>query len=171
MIVPVYCDIQEAEDIAEKADARAISAPRSAPCGAFSSSTMIVIMMAITPSRNASSLLLSNASSPQPGPPPVPSGIAAFRWPARPSVRAPAKTTEAECLRALQKFKPREPCCCCCCCCGYGHVGNAAALSKRSDMSTALGCPARPLDVLVRTVPVSDDLNEALTIGRIEDDA
>ncbi len=59
MVVPVDPDVDEAEDIAEEhrkdGPERAASA---APCGTFISSTMMVMMMAMTPSLKASSRCL-----------------------------------------------------------------------------------------------------------------
>ena len=57
MVVPVDADVDEAEHVAEEHRQQRRSASRLAPCGTFSSSTMMVMMMAITPSLNASILL------------------------------------------------------------------------------------------------------------------
>ena len=54
MVVPVDRHIDEAEHIAEEDRQLGRAAPASrSPCGTFSSSTMMVMMMAITPSLNA----------------------------------------------------------------------------------------------------------------------
>ena len=60
VVVPVDRDVDEAQNIAEKYRRQTASAARSAPCGTFSSSTMIVMMIAITPSLKASRRSFSN---------------------------------------------------------------------------------------------------------------
>src|SRR5215470_13618976 len=58
MIVPVDTDVYEAEDIAQKHRSDRRERVRLSPCGIFISSTMMVMMIAMTPSLNASSLFL-----------------------------------------------------------------------------------------------------------------
>ena len=55
MVVPINPEINEAERIGEKNREQRPSALISGSCGTFSSSTMMVMMMAKTPSLNASS--------------------------------------------------------------------------------------------------------------------
>ena len=50
VVVPVDAEEDEAQDVAEEHRPEAASAASGSPCGTFSSSTMIVMMMAITPS-------------------------------------------------------------------------------------------------------------------------
>ena len=55
VVVPVDPEEHEAEHVGQEHRQQRLRAlARSAPCGTFSSSTMIVIRMAITPSLNAS---------------------------------------------------------------------------------------------------------------------
>src|SRR4051794_37202693 len=54
VVVPVDADEGEAEQVAQEHGDQRRSAARSAPGGTLSSSTMMVMMMAITPSLNAS---------------------------------------------------------------------------------------------------------------------
>jgi hypothetical protein len=58
VVVPVDPEIDEAEDVRENAGSVPRSAAKSVACGGLSSSTMIVMRIAITPSLNASSLVL-----------------------------------------------------------------------------------------------------------------
>src|SRR6516165_9355627 len=53
MIVPVDRQIDKAQNIAYEIGVTAISAIQSEPCGTFNSSTIIVMIIAITPSLNA----------------------------------------------------------------------------------------------------------------------
>jgi hypothetical protein len=55
MIAPVDADEDKAQDVAAELWQQRGTSARSWPCGTFSSSTMIVMMMASTPSLNASS--------------------------------------------------------------------------------------------------------------------
>ena len=57
VIIPVNADIDEAENVAEKTGNNGVSAAGEPSCGTFISKTMMVIMMARTPSLNASSLV------------------------------------------------------------------------------------------------------------------
>src|ERR1700756_1673196 len=55
MIVPVDAHINETQDIAEeRVGTSGTKSSRRSPCGTFISKTMIVMMIAITPSLNAS---------------------------------------------------------------------------------------------------------------------
>ena len=65
MVVPVDPDVDEAQDVAQEHRHDRARAVEPSPCGTFISSTMMVMMMAMTPSLNASSrvLLISNAQS------------------------------------------------------------------------------------------------------------
>ena len=58
VVVPVNGEIDEAENVTEKTGSTGCSDCKSVPCGTFSSSTMMVIRMAITPSLNASRRVL-----------------------------------------------------------------------------------------------------------------
>ncbi len=67
VIVPIDAEINEAQHIAQQTGSNWYQCQRcQLACGTFNSSTMIVMMMAITPSLNASSqLVFIFASAPE----------------------------------------------------------------------------------------------------------
>ena len=63
VVVPIDADVDETEHVADEDGQQRQQSLKAAPCGTFSSSTMMVMMMAMTPSLKASSLFLPICSS------------------------------------------------------------------------------------------------------------